>query len=331
MLKQDTLAQRKKKMRSVFFAIANGKFEEVQRILKTNPKYVNIKDDIGRTLLDVAISCGNLQMAKFLFEKGGRPNLENYCNGKNTPVHDAAKWRDFATLKWAFEEEVLPMQQILNIKDHDGWTPLDGVIAEGELETAKCLWEIGGRPNLKIYCDGLFTPVHKATMYFDTTVPTWVFKEGILPLRALNIKDSDGWTPLDWAIADLKFEMAQCLWKMGGRPNLEKYYDGNYTTVHKIAGGGYTNLLKWTFDEKIFPLDVFNMKDHKKRTPLDFAIVTGQQDAAAFLRRLRVYFVFSVMQCVKRDHQCVLRRLPDELLDMVVDVVASRFHLMVEW
>ena len=41
--------------------------------------------------------------------------------------------------------------------------------------------------------------------------------------------------------------------------------------------------------------------------------------------------VFLAMQRAKRDRRCVLRRLTDELLDMVVDEVAQRSYLVVKW
>ena len=65
------------------------------------------------------------------------------------------------------------------------------------------------------------------------------------------------------------------------------------------------------------------------RTPLD---VASEENAVLLLRLIYVEPVFLAMHRAKRDHrQCVLRRLPNELLDMVVDEVAARFHLKVEW
>ena len=202
---------------------------------------------------------GRLEMAKFLFEKGGRPNLDAYCDGDTTPVHIAACWERIATLKWVFKENVLSLD-VLNIKSDRGWTVLDNAISCENLEAAQYLWMMGGRPNLEIYnCDGKWlTPMHCAARYGKTTATLkWVFAKGVLPLRVLQIKD----------------------------------------------------------EQKMTPLDIAN------------------KETAAFLQHL-VYVnpVFLAMQCAKRDyHQCVLRRLPDELLDMVVDEVAVRFRLKVEW
>ena len=233
-------------------------------MVKKNPKVVRIKSPHNRwTPLDVAIEVGKLEIAKYLWKKDGRPNFNAYCDGTHTPVHEAARCEHAVTLNWVFENEVLPLDIMLKIKNHDKNTLLDIAIGHGRLEEmAKYLWEKGGRPNLEIYRDRIFTPVH-------------------------------------WAA------------KIGNIVNL-----------------------KWVFTEKVLPLRVFNVKDQWKMTPLDWAIYWGNRKTAAFLRRLvYVYPVLWAMQCTKRDfHQmCVLRRLPDELLDMVVDEVAARFNLVVVW
>ena len=222
----------------------------------------------------------------------------------------------------------------VHIKSFCGWTPLDWAIAWGKLEVAKFLWKEGGRPNLKIYCDGKNTPVHCAAQFGYETTLKWAFKEKVLSLDVFNIKDCGEWTPLDVAITAGKLETAKFLFEMGGQPNLDIYHDGRWTPVHWAALCGYTVTLKWVFAKSILPLCVLNIKDHIGRTPLDNAIAKGNLETATLLRRLiHLDPVFLAMQCVKRDyhHQCVLRRLPDELLDMVVDKVAAHFNLVVVW
>ena len=138
-----------------------------------------------------------------------------------------------------------------------------------------------------------------------------------------------------------------CAWKtgdrtipfeMGRRPNLN-YRDGNTTPAHWIAYYGHTETLKWAFTtENVLPLWVLRIKNEEKETPLDIAIFKPNQETKALLQRLihnlnvmDVMNVFLAIQCAKRDYQCVLRRLPDELLDMVVDKVAARYGLKVVW
>ena len=216
------------------------------------------------------------------------------------------------------------------------WTPLDEAIARGKLEIAQSLFENGRRPNLEKYRDGVWTPVHDAAKYEYATTLEWVFENKVLPLRTLNIKDQDKWTPLDVAIAFGKLETAKCLWdNMGGRPNLDEVYcDGKWTPVHDAAK--YATILEWAFKENILPLSVLQNKNRSGCTPLDKAISENQWETASLLRRLMyVDPVFLAMQRAKRDHnhQCVLllRRLPTELLDMVVDEVAARHGLQVVW
>ena len=321
---------------SIFTAICNRDFRKVQRIVKTNPKCVNIKNKCQWTPLDVAIAEGKLKIAQFLFEKGGRPNLKNYRSNKciTTPVSDAAYLEDTATLEWVFTEKILPLR-VLNIKTkHKKSTPLDIAIRSGNLEMAQFLFEKGGRPNLEKYRDKKWNPV-LPTKYFrhrqHAATLKWAFTEKVLPLSALNHKNWRNWTPLDNAIAFGKTEIAQCLWEMGGRPNLDEYCNGKYTPVHHTTDFNHRPTLKWIFTEKVLPPGVLNLKDYVGRTPLYLVNCWNWKTKTFFQRLIHVDPVFLAMQRAKRDHECVLRRLPNELLDMVVDEVASRFHLVVEW
>ena len=361
---------------------------------------VNIKRDhydLDQTPLDCAITEGKLEIAKLLWEKGGKPNLENYCNEeRRTPIHYAAQGGFADTLKWVFEKGVLP-QSKLNIKDTDNKTPLDVAITYGRLKTTKLLWDMGGRPNLEIYHEE-WSPMHKAVRYTKTL--KWVFKNNVLSLEVLQVKDLWGatlldnaiqfgnlkmvqflqmngvrsnkldifkiaqygsdnhietlewvlennilsfddmynvktiseWTPLDYAILMGRPEMVQYLWEKGGRPNLEIYY--NYGRkyqiypVHNAVRDRQIKNLKWAFENKVLPLEVLTIEDCHGKIPFEVAI--NEKERAIF-QRLLIDPVFLAMQRAKRDYQCVLRRLPDELLDLVVDEVAARFHLKVVW
>ena len=297
-----------------------------------SPLCVRVKNKNGWTLLDVAIARGKLEMARFLWEMGGRPNLEIYFrNGKNTPVHEAAYFGKTAILKWVFTEKILSFD-VLKIKDLWKRTPLDVAIENGRLEMVQFLWEMGGQPNLEQYSDRRWIPINHTTQYRIIATLKWVFAKGVLPLYVLNIKDCDKWTPLDHAIIWGNLEMAQFLFEQGGRPNLENYRDGENTPVHKAVRWRNTTTLEWAFTKNVLPLSVLNVKEQWKRTPLDIAICFERWEIAVFLRRLSsVCTIFMAMHCAKRDHHCVLRCLPDELLDMVVDKVAARLRIKVEW
>ena len=319
-------------MSQIFDAICGGNLEEVKHIVNGDPECVYIQNKYGRTPLDVAIAWGNLEMVQFLFKKGGRPNLDIYYDGEWTPMHIAACNERIETLKWLFTENVFSLD-VLNIKNKNGWTPLDVAISNGKLEIAKYLWEIGGRPNFEIYCDRNWAPVHEAVHYCHIATLKWVLEKGI-SRNVLHTKNSDGWTSLDVAIACGNLEMAKYLWEMGGRPNLEFHCrDGKNTPVHKVVERGYITTLKWIFKENILPLSVLNIKDRDGKTPMNQAIALKLVRTVDLLGHFYIDSVFLAMQRAKRDHYqcCVLRRLPDELLDMVVNKVAVRFHLEVVW
>ena len=322
----------------IFDAVYNVNFEEVKRIVTDNPNCVHIKDGWGWTPLDLAIEYGHLETVKYLWEMGGRPNLDIYRDGKwITSVHIAASRGYIEILKWIFKEkEVLPLD-VLNIKNTRKETLLDAAIARGRLETVKFLWEMSGRPNLDAYCDGKNTPVHFAARYGKIETLKWFLEKGFLPWRSvLNIKTKNEWTPLDVAIKNGQLEMAKFLFEEGAQPNLEIYRDGFFTPVHHAAQdvgcNGTFETLKWVFENKVLPLNILNVKAHNEWTPLNCATFGGKWKTKALFRRLlHLDPVFLAMQRAKRDYhqRCALRRLPDELLDMVVDEVAARLHLKV--
>ena len=132
-------------MSEFFYIINNGNIEEVKRIVKVNPNCVHVKDWKKWTPLDIAIEHGHLEMAKFLWEEGGRPNLDAYCDGEWTPVHEAALYGEIAILKWVFAKGVLPLR-VLQIKDEEKMTPLDVAIAYEELETAAIIRRLQVEP-----------------------------------------------------------------------------------------------------------------------------------------------------------------------------------------
>ena len=206
-------------------------------------------------------------------------------------------------------------------------------MCSSDLEAVQFLFEKGGSPNLDIYNRGKDSPVHCAVRRGNITTLMWVLEKNILPLSVLNNENDVKMTPLDYTIAQGNLEMARSLFEKGGRPNLEQYSDGKWTPVHTAAKCGHSTTLKWVFREKVLPLYVLNVKDDNEWTPLDKAIVHGNLEIVALLQRFPVDAVFLAMKRAKRNyHQCcMLRRLPDELLDMVVDEVATRHGLQVVW
>ena len=210
---------------------------------------------------------------------------------------------------------------------------LDIAIAYGQLEIAQWIWNKGGRSKPKNYQNGIYTPIHNASEHGKIAMLKWIFDVGILTLDKINTKDGWNKTPLDRAIATGQLEAAKWLQKKGGRPNLGVYCDKRHTAVHSAVVYDKAATLEWVFAESVLPQSVFQIKNGQGMTPLDIAIEKKHWQIANLLGRLlHLDPVFLAMQRAKRDyHQCVLRRLPDELLDTIVEEVAARFYLKVKW
>ena len=256
-------------------------------------------------------------------------------------IFHAIEKGDFAKIK----RIVTKYPKILHSRLQSGETPLDVVIARGELEIAQYLWKEGFKVNLEVYSDGKNTPVHRAVPHnwwvssnskriARQQTLQWVFSENVLPLDVLNVEDYNGWTPLDVAIAEGKLEMAKFLFEKGGRPNLDIYSDEKLTTpVHEtMYHCRDPRFLKWLFTKNILPLHVLQIKNYSDmRTPLERYPRSNSttKNTVSFLQDLiRVDAVFLMIQLAKRDHRCILRRLPNELLDMIMDMVAEHFNLV---
>ena len=220
------------------------------------------------------------------------------------------------------------------------WTALDHSIASGNLVNAKNLWENGERPK-GTYHDSFESPVHSAAYSGHTSTLEWVFEHNILPRTILCFKDVDEFFPLDAAMYGGCVETAKLLWEYGGRSNLDGIYFNPLiceTPIHTAAYTRNIDMLKWTFENGILPLEVLDI-DAGEGTPLDIAMdrrdceVTINYLKNIHKTKLLIKTIFPAMQRAKRDHRggTLLRRLPHELLDMVVDEVAARAQRRVEW
>lgn len=209
----------------------------------------------------------------------------------------------------------------------DYQTPLSFAIAHGKLEIAQFLWEKCGRVMIESD-DSSTNPVPRAAVCGHLATLKWAFEEKVLsPDTLINsgIKHNAGLIPLDYAIVFGQLDIAQFLWENGRQ--FSKQFNKQFINVRRY------HIFRshiYTFHEQILPIR-WSLFDFEH---VELARSTSREiskNVSLFQKRIYVDPVFLAMQRAKRDHQCVLCRLPNELLDMVVDEVAARFRLKVEW
>jgi cytohesin len=114
----------------------NGNQTEMDRLLDSNPKLINVADYDQNTLLHLAVLRNEIGEVKDLLARGAKVNAQNTV--KMTPMHIAGKQgeREIVIL-------ILDYHPNLTLKDNRGWTPLDWAVNAHHDEVARLLRAAG--------------------------------------------------------------------------------------------------------------------------------------------------------------------------------------------
>ena len=186
----------------------NGDIVHVKYLVSKGAYVANIKDELGRTPLAVAVGGGkSLEIAKFLISKGADVNAKGYRG--ETLLHNAgATWATGTTFNIEIVKFLVSHGADVNAKDDGGLTPLHCAATNGsddndKIEILKFLVSHGADVNAKD--DKGLTPLHYAAGYYDVR---WRERRGermetikflISNGADVNAKDDGDKTPLDYA------------------------------------------------------------------------------------------------------------------------------------
>jgi ankyrin repeat protein len=120
------------------YAVASGKLNVVQWLLKEGGAQINEKDDFGLTALSCAASKGHLEVVKWLLKEGGAQIDERTRRGLTILLCAASKGQ-LEVVEWLLEEGGAKIGE----KDNEGNTALLFAAMNGELETVQWLLEHG--------------------------------------------------------------------------------------------------------------------------------------------------------------------------------------------
>lgn len=116
-------------------SISEGKTGEVRRILKKDARLVNLKDELGRSPLQLAAQAGHLDLVNILINAGAQVNHTDRLKGY-TALHYAAMHNHPKIILFLLSRRADP-----NMQDSEGNCPLHFCAGNGCVETVKILLE----------------------------------------------------------------------------------------------------------------------------------------------------------------------------------------------
>jgi len=214
---------------------------------------VDTKDDMGITPLHEAVQRGRKEIAELLITNGADVNAKNEYG--TTPLHHAAREGHNVIAELLIAEGA-----DVNAKNDGGFTPVDdaniGIFwfsPEGKAakkETVALLRKHGG-------ISGAADSIHVAAAVGNIEA----VKQHLAAGANVNAKDDDGWTPLLYAAAEGRKEVAELLIANGADVNVNVY---GTTPLHIAAFSGHTEVVELLIANGA---DV-NAKDEDGMTPL---------------------------------------------------------------
>jgi len=292
-------------------AVEKGNLEKVQKLLHKTPGWVNEKDEMGRTPLQIAAYFGHTELVKYLLSQGAQVNAKDGIQ-RDTALHLAAAMgspeiceillnagadiditnnRNDTPLFLAVTRKKKQVAELLlkrgaqvNTKCQD-LTPLD--MADDQPEMAALLRQYGGVRSELDQRMSKNLPAPKVSpsemkSFFDSILHNDLAKVGPRldqqPEWA-NLKNEDSLSALHFAVASGNFAICDLLVKKGADVNAFETGKG-LTPLHIAALNGEKEIAKLLISAGAW----VNALDHVRYwTPLHMAAVNGYLEICRLL------------------------------------------------
>ncbi|KAL5258380.1 hypothetical protein ACHWQZ_G009025 [Mnemiopsis leidyi] len=209
-------------------ASKEGKLDIVRYCVQEKKVDVNIQDSEGQTALHLAAGRGDLQVIKYLWEKGADVNIQD--SRGEAALHRAADRGHLQVIKYLWEKGA-----DVNIQDSEGMTALHRAVNSGHLQVFKYLLEKGADVNIQ-NSEGK-TALHRAVFRRDLQVIDFLLEKE----ADVNIQDSEGKTALHMAARDGSLHVFKYLLEKGADVNIQ---DGRgWTVLHLAAVEGHFHVV----------------------------------------------------------------------------------------
>ena len=138
--------------------------EPIRERVLADPDYIHARDKIGNTPLLCAIGGNDLELVRFLLDKGSDPNCE-VDDGYTCLMVAVESGEEEADEEASLEilKTLIAAGADIHFCGINGWAPLHMAAARNQVEKAKVLLNAGADVNQRIQIDGHDSPLMEAT------------------------------------------------------------------------------------------------------------------------------------------------------------------------
>jgi len=264
-------------------AAYGGDFAAVRESAKKKVS-INAQDEGGLTLLHAAASGGQNEVAAHLLERGAKVNAHD--RKKQTPLFCAASVGHKNVVELLLAKGANPNPA----RDPDRWTPLYAAVSAGYRDVVETLLSKGGDANAKALTGD--TPLHVTTLRGDRDMAELLIIKGA-DLKARNARAGN--TPLHLAVVAGYRDIVELLATKGADLNV-KNSDG-FTPLHYAVSTRRLSFWETQIGDSSTPKDLaiaellvahgadVNAKTNDGATPLSLALKGGPTEIVELLRK----------------------------------------------
>ncbi len=253
------------------------------------------------------------KLIKILNKDGVDLNGKNEDNG-NCLLHEAVK-KDLIEIAKILINKGLDV----NIKNHEGITPLHAAVESGNFEMVELLLDKGADPNTKDKYD--CTPLYRAVYGKKLLVIKKLVEGG----ADMNILGESGLSPLCYSIKNSCDDIAEFLIESGADVNLRN--NDGFTPLHYAVGRGDDKMIELLMENGA----EINMKGGKYgKTPLHCAVESGNAKIVKLLLKKGAN-MFSQDNDGYTPIQCSAKKGDSEITKIFLDHGADGKGGWIDW
>jgi ankyrin repeat protein len=211
--------------------------ERVVQLLLDLDADVDTVDVDGETALHKAARLGQASIAELLVKHGAALSVGNTL--RETPLHLGVRFGHLDIARAIVRRKWL---HLANLLDKYGAAPLHGAVANGHLEIAGFLLEMGAYANTDAPYTG--TPLHIAVDKADTKMAELLLRQG----ADTNLVGEYGATPLHSAASEGHEEMVRLLLDGGAKRTVPDRY--GWLPIHWAYENGHAKVISMLLAEK---------------------------------------------------------------------------------